>query len=54
MKILAVVVMILCLAAPLSATKTYGDLEFQTNFDSLKQISHDKNQAMVIKFYTDW
>lgn len=54
MKILGTLLLVAILWSPLSATEKFGDLEFHTNFDSLMQASHDNDQTVVIKFYTDW
>lgn len=54
MKFLGTLLLMLIMCAPLSATQKIGDLVFQTNFDSLMQTSHDQNQTILIKFYTEW
>lgn len=54
MKILGMLLLTLFLCAPLAATQKIGDVVFQTNFDSLMQTSHDQNQTVLIKFYTEW
>ncbi len=54
MKTLGMLLLALLVCAPLSATQKIGDVVFQTNFDSLMQTSHDQNQTVLIKFYTEW
>ncbi len=54
MKILGMLLLTLSLCVPLSATQKIGDVVFQTNFDSLMQTSHDQDQTVLIKFYTEW
>ncbi|MBK7093008.1 MAG: hypothetical protein IPH59_15040 [bacterium] len=54
MKLLGTLLLLLTMCAPLAATQKIGDIVFQTNFDSLMQTSHDQNQTILIKFYTEW
>lgn len=54
MKILSVLFLTLFISSPLLATREIGNVVFQTNFDSLMQTSHDQNQTILIKFYTEW
>jgi thioredoxin-like negative regulator of GroEL len=41
-------------AVPVAATATIGELQFETDFETLVSAARETQKPVVVKFYTDW